>query len=92
MCAVFSVASELSHVVSPSKYPHFWLCSLLHVNPVCSRLRHLHVVHRLSYSFARILLRLTVTLCGVVCKLLSHSSHRMTLGELYSEKREIKGN
>ena len=30
---------------------------------------------------ARILLRLTVTLCGVVCNLLSHALHRMTLGE-----------
>ena len=31
MCAVFSVARPHSHVVSPSKYCHFFRCSLLHV-------------------------------------------------------------
>ena len=31
MCAVFSVARPHSHVVSPSKYFHFFHCFLLHV-------------------------------------------------------------
>ena len=81
MCAVFSVASPHSHVTSHSKYPHFCLCSLLHVNPVPSRFRQIHVVHGLSYPLARLSLRLAVTLCGVVCNLLNHSLHRMILGE-----------
>ena len=81
MCAVFSVARPHSHVASPSKYPYICLCSMLHVNPVRSRFRHLHVVHELSYPRARISPRLTVTLCGVVCNLLSYSLHRMILGE-----------
>ena len=76
MCAVFSVARRNSHVVSPSKYSYFCLCSLLHVNCVRSRFRHLHVVHGLSYPLARLSLRLTVTMCGVVCNILSHSLHR----------------
>ena len=78
MCAVFSVARPHSHVASPSKYPHF---CLMHVNPVRSRFRHLHVVHGLSYPLDRLSLRLTVTLCGVVCNLLNNSLHRMILGE-----------
>ena len=73
MDAVFSVSR-------PHSTPHFCLCSLLHVDPVRSRFRHLHVVHRLSYPLARLSLRLTVTLCGV-CNLLSHSLHRMILGD-----------
>ena len=81
MCAVFSVARQHSHLASPSKYTHFCLCSLLHVNHVRSRFRRLHVVHGLLYLFARLSLRLTITLCGVVCNLLSHSLHRMILGE-----------
>ena len=81
MCAVFSVARRHSQVTSPSKYPHFCLCSLLHVNPVRSRFKHLHVVHGPSYPLAMLSLRLTVTLCGVVCNLRSHSLHRMILGE-----------
>ena len=40
MCAVFSVVRPHSHVT--------YLCSLLHVNPLRSRFRHLHVVHGLS--------------------------------------------
>ena len=80
MCAVFSVARPHSNVTSPSKYPHFCLCALLHVNPVRSRFRHIHVVHGLSYPLARLSLRLIVTLCGIICNLLSHSLHRMTLG------------
>ena len=43
MCAVFSVARPHLQVVSPSYYRHLCLCSLLHVNPVRSRFRHLHV-------------------------------------------------
>ena len=31
MCAVFSVARPHTHAVSPSKYCHFFRCSLLHV-------------------------------------------------------------
>ena len=81
MCAVFSVAIPDSHVASHSKYHHLCLCSLLHVNPVSSRFRHLHVVQGRSYHLARLSLRLTVTLCGDVCNLLSHSLHRMILGE-----------
>ena len=46
---IFYVTRPHSHVACPSKYPHFCLCSLLHVNPVRSRFRHLHVVHGLSY-------------------------------------------
>ena len=61
--------------------PHFYLCSLLHVNHVHSRFIQLHVVHGLSYPLARLSLRLTVTLCGVVCNLVSHALHRMTLEE-----------
>ena len=57
------------------------LCFLLHVNPVRRRFRHLHVVHGLSYPLARPSLMLIVTLCGVVCNLLSHSLHRIILGE-----------
>ena len=81
MCTVLSVARPHSHVASPSKYPHFCLCYLLHVNPVRSRLRHLHVVQGLSYPLTRHSHRLTVTLCGVVCSILSHSLHRIILGE-----------
>ena len=92
MCALFSIARPHSHVVSPSKYPHFRLCSLLHVNPVCSRFRYLHVVHGPSYSLAILSLKLTVTLSGVVCNLLCHSLQRQTLGELYKTQRVISYN
>ena len=78
MCAAFSVARPHSHVTYPSKYPHFCLCSMLHVNPVRGRFRHLHVAHGLSCPLARLAHMLTVTLCGVV---LSHSLHRMILGD-----------
>ena len=80
MCAVFSVVRPHSHVAPPSKYHHFCLCSLLHVNPVRSRFRHLNIVHGLSYPHSRLSHRLTVTLYGGVCYLLSHSLHRMILG------------
>ena len=81
MCAVFSVARSHSHVASPSKYPHFCLCSLLHVNPVRSRFRHLHIVHGLPYPLISISLRVIITLCGVVCNILNYSLHRMILGD-----------
>ena len=79
MCSVFSVARPHSHVASPSKYPDFCLCSLLHANPVRSRFRHLHDVHGLSYPLDRLSLRLTVNVCGVVCNILGQSLHRMIL-------------
>ena len=80
MCAVFSVARPHSQVVSPSSYRHLCLCSLLHVNHVRSRFRHLHVVHGLSNHLAKLSSRLTVALCGIACSLLSHALHRITLG------------
>ena len=61
--------------------PPFLYLFLLHVNTVRSRFRQPHVVHGLSYPLARRSLRLTVTLSGVVCNLLSHALHRITLGE-----------
>ena len=79
-CAVFSVSKPHSHVVSLSKYPYLCLGSLLHVNLICSRFRQLHVVHGLSYPLDRLSRRFTVTVCGVVCNLLTHSLHRLTLG------------
>ena len=81
MCAVFSDARPHSHGASPSKYPYFCLCSLPHVNHVRMRFRHLHVIHGMSYPLARLSPRLRVTLCGIVYNLLSHSLHRMILGE-----------
>ena len=53
MCAVFFVARAHSHVAFHSKYSHFCISSLLHVNHVRSQFRHLHVVHELSYLLAR---------------------------------------
>ena len=82
ICAVFSDVRPHSHVTSPSKYPHFCLCSLLHVKHVRSLCIHLHGVHGLSYPLARLLLSLAVTLCGVVCNIRNHSLHRMTIGDL----------
>ena len=75
MCAVFSVARPHSQVVSPSSYRHLCLCSLLHVNPVRSRFRHLHVVHGLSNPLGKLSSMLTVALCGIACSLLSHALH-----------------
>ena len=75
---IFYCQTELTRCVT-FIVPPFCLCSLLHVNPVRRRFRHLLVVHKPSYYLARISLRLTVTLCGVVCNLLSHSLLRMTL-------------
>ena len=79
MCGILCCQTALTRGVS-SKYPHFCLCSLLPVNPERSRFRHLYVVHGLSYHLARLSLRLTLNLCGVVCNLLRHSLHRMILG------------
>ena len=56
------------------------LCSLLHVNPVRSRFRHIHVVHGLSNPLAKLSSMLTVALSGIACSLLSHALHRLTLG------------
>ena len=56
------------------------VCSLLHVNPVRCRIRHLHVVHGLSNPLAKLSSMLTVALCGIACSLLSHALHRITLG------------
>ena len=80
MYAVFSVARPHSQVVSPSQYRHLWLCSLLRVNPVRSRFRHLHVVHGLSNRLAKLSSMLTVALYGIACSLLSHALHQITLG------------
>ena len=55
------------------------LCSLLHVNPVRSRFRHLHVVHGLSNPLAKLSSMLTVALCGIACSLLSHALHRIII-------------
>ena len=80
VCSIFCCQTTVTCGVS-FVLPHFCLYSLLHVNPVRSRFRHIHIVHVLSYHLARPSLRLTVTLCGVVCNFLSHSLHYMTLGE-----------
>ena len=80
MCGIFCCQTALTRGVS-FEVPHFCLCSLLHVNPVRSRFRHLYVVHGLPYPLARLSLRLTVTWCGVVCNLLCHSLQRMILGD-----------
>ena len=80
VCCIFCCQTALTRDVS-FEVPHFCLCSLLHVNHVRGRFRHLHVVHGPSYPMARISLRLTVTLCGVVQNLQSYSLHRMILGD-----------
>ena len=56
------------------------VCSLIHVNHVRSRFRHLHVVHGLTNPLAKLSSRWTVALCGIACSLLSHALHRITLG------------
>ena len=75
LCCQTALTSRISFVVPPS-----CLCSLLHVNPVRSRFRHLHVVHGLSYPLAKLSSMLTVALCSIACSLLSHALHRITLG------------
>ena len=66
--------------VQCSLLPDRTLCSLLHVNPVRSRFRHLHVVHGLSNPLAKLSSMLTVALCGIACSFLSHALHQITLG------------
>ena len=61
-------------------YRHLCLCSLVHVNPMISRFRYLHVVHGLSNPLAKLSSMLTMALCGIACSLLSHALHRITLG------------
>ena len=71
----------LDHTQTWCLLPHFCLSSLLHMNPVHSQSRHLHVLHGLSNLLARLSLRLIINLYGDVCNLLSYSFHRMALGE-----------
>ena len=44
ICTVFSAPSPQAHVMSPLKYHHFFLCSLLQVYPMRSLFRHRHVI------------------------------------------------
>ena len=74
-CVWCSLLPDRTH-----RYRHLCLCSLLHVNPVGSRFRHLHVVHGLSNPLAKLSSMLTVALCGIACSLISHALHRITLG------------
>ena len=61
---MFSVARPHSHVVSPLKYPHFFLCSLLQVYPVLSLFRHLQLSQGLSCPVARSSYRLIKPACA----------------------------
>ena len=54
-----------THIVSLLKYFHLFRCSLLHVTPLCSLLRHVHTVERLVYDFVRLSSRLAAKLCDV---------------------------
>ena len=76
MCVIFCCQTALTRDVSFEVSLFLSFCSLLHVNPVRSPFRHLHVVHGLSYISLLIL-----ALYGVVCNLISHSLHRMILGD-----------
>ena len=67
-----------SHVGSPLKYFHLFRCSLLHVTPVRTRLRHLHAVHELICPFARLSSWLTAQLCNVKFFRRCHLLQRMT--------------
>ena len=64
ICDVVSVARPHSHVVSPLKYPHFFLCSLLQVYPVLSLFRHLQLSQGLSCPVVRSSYRLTKPVCA----------------------------
>ena len=64
MWAVLSASSPHSHVVSPLKYPHIFLCSLLQVYPVLSLFRHLQLSQGLSCPVARPSYRLTKPACA----------------------------
>ena len=61
---MFSDARPHSHVVSPLKYPHFFLCSLLQVYPVLSLFRHLQLSQGLSCPVARSSYKLTKPACA----------------------------
>ena len=52
MCAVFSVTRSHLHVASPSKYPHFCRCSLLHVNNNNNIYLKSHIKCILAYEFS----------------------------------------
>ena len=80
MCGIFCCQTALTRGVS-FEIPTFLSLFSAAVNPVRNQFRHLNVVHGLSYPLARFSLRLTVTVCGAVCNLLSHSLHRMILGD-----------
>ena len=89
-CAVFSVARPHSHVLSPSMNLYFFRCSLLHVYPVRSLLRHRHVVHGLSCPLARLSSRLPEVGCGVLFVLLCLSLHLMTFGGKFTGLTECR--
>ena len=92
MDAVFSLARLHSHMVSSLKCPHFCLCSLLHANPVHSLFRHLVIVHGLSYPLARLLLRLMVTLCGVICSpFITPYELRRKLSSFHTMQEAVQG-
>ena len=78
MWALVSAASPHSHVVSPLKYPHFFLCSLLQVYPVLSLFRHLQLSQGLSCPMARSSYRLIKPACAFSSSLLFHSLTRTT--------------
>ena len=78
---MFSVARPHSHVVSPLKYPHFFLCSLLQVYPVLSLFRHLQLSQGLSCPVARSSYRLTKPACAFSSSLLFHSLTRTTFAK-----------
>ena len=78
ICAVFSSSSPNAHVVSPMKYSHFVLCSLLQVYPMRSLFRHRHVSQGLSYHLVGSSFRLTMPNRDLSLDLLCHSLHRMT--------------
>ena len=79
MWAMLSATSSHSHVVSPLKYPHFFLCSLLQVYPVLMLFRHLQLRQGLSCPVARSSYRLTKLVCAFSSSLLFHSLTRTTL-------------
>ena len=78
ICGVFSSSSPHAYVVSPLKYPHFFLCSLLKVYSVRSLFRHRHVSQVLSYPLAGSSFKLTMTNRDLFLVLLFHSLHRTT--------------
>ena len=75
ICAVFSTSSPHAHVVSPLKWPNFFLCSLLQVYPVRSLFRH---CQGLSYPLAGSSFKLTMPNHDLSLDLLCHSLHPTT--------------